>query len=173
MNEKISSNSLFQLTRAAMLCALVTVTTLSVRIPIPATGGYIHPGDGLVLLCGLFLNPVYAFLAAGIGSAFADLLSGYFIYALPTFVIKGLCALTMRQLYHLAEDKITFSSRTLILASGVLAELWMIGGYFLVECALYHPAAAMTAMPSNGIQALSGVLIAAFLYPVIHNALKR
>lgn len=60
--------------------------------PTPGTGGYIHPGDAVVILCGIFLNPGAAFLAAGMGSAMADLLGGYFLYVPITFVIKGLVA---------------------------------------------------------------------------------
>lgn len=41
-----------------------------------------------MILCGVFLDPVSAFLAAGIGSCMADLLGGYFIYVPITFVIK-------------------------------------------------------------------------------------
>ena len=35
-----------------------------------------------VLLCGWVLDPVYGFLAAGIGSGLADLLSGYVTYVI-------------------------------------------------------------------------------------------
>ena len=58
-DEKIKLLSL-----TGLLTALVTVSTMAIRIPIPATGGYIHPGDGLVLLSGLLLGPVYGTFAA-------------------------------------------------------------------------------------------------------------
>ena len=38
-------------------------------------------------------SPVYAFVSAGLGSALADVFSGYLVYAPATFVIKGLMAL--------------------------------------------------------------------------------
>ena len=40
----------------------------------------------------LLLGAVLGFLAAGLGSALADLFSGYVVYAPVTFVIKGLMA---------------------------------------------------------------------------------
>ena len=81
---------------AALFAALTCTATMSIRIPTPGTGGYVHPGDGVVILCGLFLSPGWAFLAAGIGSCLADLLGGYFIYVPITLVIKGLIAFFTR-----------------------------------------------------------------------------
>ena len=84
----------------ALFAALACVATMSIRIPTPGTGGYIHPGDAVVILCGIFLGPAEAFLAAGIGSCMADLLGGYFIYVPITFVIKGLVAFSCKPTLH-------------------------------------------------------------------------
>ncbi len=43
----------------------------------PLTGGYVHPGDGMVLLSGWLLGPWWGGAAAGIGSMLVDLLGGY------------------------------------------------------------------------------------------------
>ena len=87
MNSKIK-----QLTIAALFAALACVATMIIKIPSPLKG-YLNIGDCVVLLSGWLLPPFYGFLAAGIGSALADLFSGYMIYAAATFVIKGLMAL--------------------------------------------------------------------------------
>ena len=50
---------------AAVMAALTYVATTVVRIPAP-TGGYVHMGDGLVLLCGWILGPWWGGAAAGI-----------------------------------------------------------------------------------------------------------
>lgn len=76
-----------------MMTALVFIGTRFIQIPTPATGGYINLGDGFVLISGLLLGPIYGSLAAGIGSALADILSGYAAWAFPTFIIKGIMAL--------------------------------------------------------------------------------
>ena len=73
----------------ALFAALACAATMSVRIPTPGTGGYIHPGDAIVILCGVILGPVYGFLGAGIGSCMSDLLGGYLNYVPITFVIKA------------------------------------------------------------------------------------
>ena len=46
--------SLRKIIFAALMAALTTVATMIIRIPTP-TQGYIHLGDGMVLLCGALL----------------------------------------------------------------------------------------------------------------------
>ena len=83
----------------ALFAALCCVATMSVRIPTPGTGGYIHPGDAIVILSGVVLGPLYGFLAAGIGSCMSDLLGGYLTYV-HTLLIKGLVAMTSAFAYQ-------------------------------------------------------------------------
>ena len=75
----------------AMLAALCCLATLVLQIPSPI-GGYLNLGDGFVLASAFLLGPWYGALAAGIGSALADLLGGYVQYVPGTFVIKALMA---------------------------------------------------------------------------------
>ena len=77
---------------AAVMAALTYVATTVVRIPAP-TGGYVHMGDGLVLLCGWILGPWWGGAAAGIGSMLVDLLGGYMSFVPGTLVIKFLDAM--------------------------------------------------------------------------------
>ena len=76
---------------SALFAALACVATMVIRIPSPFKG-YLNLGDSVVLLSGWLLPPVYGALAAGLGSALADLFSGYVTYAPATFVIKALMA---------------------------------------------------------------------------------
>ncbi|MBO5489614.1 MAG: ECF transporter S component, partial [Eubacterium sp.] len=81
--------SIQKIALTALFAALTCVATMVIRIPVPATGGYLNLGDGFVILCGILLGPAYGFLAAGIGSGLADLLAGYTQYVPGTFLIKG------------------------------------------------------------------------------------
>ena len=85
-------NTTKKIVTAALFASLVCVATMIVKIPSPMKG-YLNLGDCVVLLCGWLLSPLYGFLAAGLGSALADLFSGYIIYAPATFIIKGGMAL--------------------------------------------------------------------------------
>ena len=95
----IMNSNLKKIVMAALFAALACVATMSIRIPTPGTGGYIHPGDAIVILSGVILGPVWGLLAAGIGSAMADLLGGYFLYVPITFVIKGAVAFVAGMIY--------------------------------------------------------------------------
>ena len=81
-----------KLVYAALFAALTCVMTMIVKIPVPATGGYVNLGDCVVLLAGWVLGPMDGGAAAGLGSMLADLVSGYPLYAPGTFVIKACMA---------------------------------------------------------------------------------
>ena len=144
----------------ALMASLTCVATMIIKIPTPMQG-YIHLGDCIALLCGWTLGPIYGFCAAGIGSALADLLSGYVIYAPVTFAIKGLVALTGWGIYVLLRGKMRdiFS----LSLSAVVAEILMVGGYYLFEGIMYGFAASLVNIPMNLIQALSGVVFGVVL----------
>lgn len=73
-----------------VLIGATAALTFIFRIPIPATGGYFNFGDVAVIFCGLFLGKKWGAIAGGIGSAFADLLGGFYIFIPITLVAKGL-----------------------------------------------------------------------------------
>ena len=154
-----------KLVLASLMCALTCVATMVIRIPTP-TMGYIHPGDALVILSGVILGPSSGFLAAGIGSALADLLGGYFVYVPVTFVIKGLIALFCGLIYQKA-GKIPGFRYPAVAAGGVVDIFLVAGGYFLCESFLYGPAGALASVPANLIQGVSGLIISLLLYPVL------
>ncbi|MCD8398898.1 MAG: ECF transporter S component [Lachnospiraceae bacterium] len=160
------------LVNAALFAALACVMTMSVRIPIYGTQGYIHPGDAVVILCGIFLDPVTAFFAAGIGSAMADLLGGYFIYVPITFVIKGLVALCGGLLYH-SRAVSSVNDHIVVALCGVIDILIVALGYCLCEIFLYGAPAAIASVPANCVQGVSGLVIASVLYPILRAALRQ
>ncbi len=59
----------------AVLTAVVVVFTLVIRIP--TTKGYLNLCDVAICFIAFTFGPVSAFLAAGLGAAIADLISGY------------------------------------------------------------------------------------------------
>lgn len=73
----------------ALFAALICLATMLVQIPIPATGGYANLGDGVILIAAFLIQPWSAVVAAGVGSALADVLSGYVAFVPGTLVIKA------------------------------------------------------------------------------------
>ena len=51
-----------------LMIALVTVCTMVFQIPVSATQGYVHLGDSMILLVGVFFGARYGMVAGGIGS---------------------------------------------------------------------------------------------------------
>ena len=144
----------------ALMAALICIATMIVKIPSPLKG-YINLGDCLVLVAGWILSPGYAFLAAGLGSALADLLSGYITYAPATFVIKGgmaLIAFAISLLMKKYSYKIVPQ-----LIGGVSAELFMVLGYFVFEGFLYGFSPSVVNIPANCVQGAAGIIIGIIL----------
>ena len=102
---------------AALMTSLVCVATMIIKIPSPLKG-YINLGDCIVLIAGWMLSPVYGFLAAGLGSAMADIFSGYVTYAPATFIIKGAMALIAFSCFKLMNKKLF--SIVLVINEGVI-----------------------------------------------------
>ena len=151
MRSKIKS-----LVIASLLAALVCVATMIIKIPTPLNG-YVNLGDCVVLLAGWILSPGYGFLAAAIGSALADLFSGYAAYAPATFVIKGAVALVAFVCLKLMNKRIGRLASQII--GAVLAELLMVAGYFVFEGFLYGFAPSAVNIPANAVQGIAGVII--------------
>ena len=143
-----------------MLAALVCVATMIIKIPSPLKG-YLNLGDCVVLLSGWMLGPVYGFLAAGIGSAFADLFSGYVVYVPATFVIKGLMALVAYYGFKLLHSKLGNPLSRIL--SGIAAEAVMVLGYFVFEGFLYGFGPSAVNIPANGVQGLAGLILGCIL----------
>ena len=159
------NNNLKKLILAALFAALSCVATMSIRIPTPGTGGYIHPGDAIVILSGVILGPVWGFFAGGIGSALSDLIGGYFVYVPITFVIKGLVALVAGHLYQKIGK--TQKSRYVAVVLGGVADIILVaGGYFVCEYFIYGAGAAAS-IPANIIQGIGGLVISCILYPIL------
>ncbi len=149
---------------AAMFAALACVATMVIKVPTPLKG-YMNLGDCIVLLAGWTLSPVYGFLAAGIGSALADVFLGYLTYAPATFLIKGLMALLAGFIYRKCSNKVGKLGSEIV--GGFLAEILMIGGYYVFEGFLYGFTASLVNIPANAIQGIFGLVVGVVLIKAI------
>lgn len=150
-----------KLVTAALFAALACVATMIIKFPSPLKG-YLNIGDCIVLLCGWMLSPVYGFVAAGLGSGLADLLSGYLVYAPATFVIKGLMALIACYIFKLMR-KASGSNLPARIVSGILAEIMMVLGYYVFEGFMYGFVASAVNIPANAIQGIVGLILGTIL----------
>ena len=91
------------------------------------------------------------------GSALADLFSGYVVYAPATFLIKGLMALAAYYIYKALNKKVNNSVSRII--SGVLAEIIMVLGYYIFEGFMYGFSASLVNVAANAVQGIVGLVL--------------
>ena len=147
----------------ALMAAMVCVATMIIKIPSPLKG-YLNIGDCIVLLCGWLLAPGYGFVAAGLGSALADVFSGYITYAPATFLIKGSMALIAFACFKLMNKRLGRLPSQII--GAVLAEIVMVFGYFVFEGFMYGLVPSAVNIPANAVQGAAGLILGIILVKV-------
>lgn len=145
---------------AGLMAALVTVGTMLIQIP-SGISGYVHLGDSMVYFAGIMFGPILGGLAAGLGSFLADMLSGYAVYAIPTFIIKALDAATIALIYKMISGKTESATRkmTAYVIAFLGGTMVMVSGYFLFETFMYGIEGAIVAIIPNFFQGTIGGVI--------------
>ncbi|MBQ4639473.1 MAG: ECF transporter S component [Clostridia bacterium] len=162
-------NHTLRIVMCALFAAMICVFTMLVQIPVPATGGYVNLGDGVILIGAFLLQPFYAAAAAGVGSMLADVLAGYVSYAPGTLVIKTCVALAASFIFRLmCRKKNGKVSLPGMIAAGVCAEIVMVLGYFVYEAVVLGIGAGASAgIPGNLGQGAVGILVACITAPLL------
>ena len=149
------SNRINLLTKTAFFAGLVFICTYFLKIPIPVGTAYFNLGDVAVYLSALFLPPIYAVFASGIGSGIADLLCGAIIYIPATVAIKGLMA------WLVAKFGKVF---------GILyAAIALLSGYFIYEYFVFGKNYAVSAFSTNILQDIASIII----FLILFNSMKE
>lgn len=149
-----------KLVYSSLISAIICIATMIIKIPVPATGGYVNFGDGIIILAGVILGPLYGGLASAIGSGLADILSGYMAYFIPTFIIKGL----MGAYVGFALKKASIKN---VILAGIVAEIIMVSGYFIAEAFFMgYGLGALGSVFPNAMQGLFGIIVSTLLFPI-------
>ena len=165
----MTDSKIRKLVLAALMAALCTIMTMVIQVPSPMQG-YVNLGDCAVLMSAWVLGPLYGGAAAGIGSALADLLSGYAPYVPGTFAIKLVMAVAAALIFRAATKKGLSASSVLLgqIVGGVVAEVIMVLGYFAYASLwLGKGLAAAASIPGNIVQGVFGLVAATVVYTVL------
>ena len=148
----------------AVMTAGTAALTMIISIPFPLTRGYFNLGDVMVMLSGLLFGARVGGVAGGIGSALADILSGYPYYAPITLLVKGT--------EGFLTGAIGNGKRLSLKVAGVIAgAITMLLGYFSVETPLYGIGPALAELTTvNSIQVASGAVLSLILAQIILRA---
>lgn len=141
----------------ALMCALVMSVTLVTKIEMPL--GYLNLGDFVILIIASIMPLRISILAAGLGSALADLLGGYPLYAIFTLFIKVIEVLIVSWFPHMLSSKKRVIPYFLAVGSMVVL-------YGLVDAFLTGQLGSfVTSVLSNLPQGLISGTLAVLLYP--------
>lgn len=86
MNDNIEQRQILVLVMSALMTAVVLATTMFTKIDMAV--GYLNLGDLVIMMITCIAPFKIALVAAGVGSALADVLNGYPLYFFFTLVIK-------------------------------------------------------------------------------------
>lgn len=157
----MQNKKLQEIVLGALGIALVFLATYFIKIP-NGLQGYFNLGDGFILLFAGFLQPGIALLVGGVGSAMADALGGYGIYILPTFLTKGLEAITVCFLMRLLKRD------QMRIFPYLVGSCIMLGGYFLADTLINESwQLGAAAILPNLVQAAAGIAIAYLAFPIM------
>ena len=143
--------SMKQLTKTAMMAAIIFVCTYTFKIPNAITGGYTHLGD-----CA----------AAAVGAAMSDLLGGFFMWVVPTFLIKGVMAFVMGTIV----EKVLPDKNGNWLIGAIVGGICQILGYTIAKIILLSPAAALATTPTITAQTVIGIIIASVVITILQSS---
>lgn len=157
--------------RILAITAIMTALVLALTRPIvPTPVGYTHLGDVAIYFTALAFGPWAGFVAGGVGTALADVLSGAYAHFAPlSFIVHGLQGVAVGLIYRKRPDLGG------LFAGLVVGGLIVIGGYFLGETLVPiwgGPAGALGELPFNAVQVLVGS-IGGLVYLAVERAYPR
>ena len=166
MTTQKKDNKLLKICVTAMFAALICVATMLIQIPSPLNG-YVNFGDCFILIAAWVLGPVYGF--GGIGSALADLFSGYSHYVPGTFIIKGLIAVAAALIVRAFMNKSEKLRLPGFIVGGIAGEVIMVAGYYLYAALLLGKSfeGALASVPGNLVQGAFGVIVGTVVIQII------
>ena len=153
-----------RIAKSALMMALIFVCTYTIKIPNPATGGYTHIGDCMAFLAVLVLGKKDGALAAGIGAALSDLLTGAALWVLPTFFIKFLMGWIMG---FVLENKMAGNYSWFV--GALLGGIWQSVAYTLVKIPMISLVVAVGSITRITLQTVIGLTI----YGILANVLAK
>lgn len=159
--ETIQNTKTKDLTKMAMLAALIFFGTYFIKIP--GINGYTHFGDCMIFIAVLIVGTKKGALSAAVGASLADLIGGYMQWIIPTFFIKAIMATIMGVITEKVFPNLKFGWLIGALCGGVL----QVAGYTLVRIPLYGLAFAIAELPGIIFQTLSGIILSTVIITVL------
>lgn len=143
---------LLKMIYTALFTAIIFLLTRFIQVPVAT--GYVHFGDALVYIVSSLLGGPWAFFAAAVGEALADVASGWVTYAPATLIVKLLIAVPFVLVHKKSEKILTPLTALFTIPAGAITVL----GYFIADT-IIDKAYAVVNIPGNVIQAVGSAVI--------------
>ena len=136
---------------SGIFSALVFAVTAYLHIP--TYNGYVHCGDGFIFIAACILPMPYSVAVGALGAMFADVLTGFAVWAPGSMIIKGLLALLFA-----SKSKKIITKRNLFML--LPAALISAVGYCLYEALIYgNFIASLAGIPGSLVQAAASSIV--------------
>jgi uncharacterized membrane protein len=145
------------------MTAIVFVLTRMVQVPTPAKG-YIHLGDAGIFFSALAFGPWVGAVTGGLGTALADITSGYPQWAIFSFLIHG------AQGWVVGWASRRWKGVSGLILSAVVGGVIVVVGYLGAGMLLSGIGAALSEVPLNVIQVSVGAVVGVPLYAAVRRA---
>ena len=136
-----------------LFAALLVIATVILRFPVPTFNLYFNLGEAVIYLIALLYGGIPGAIIGGVGSALADIIGGYPVWAPITFIIKGLEGYIVGILAS--------KNRYMAVAMGGIV---MMIGYAIAAGVLYGIGAVPVELAGDFVQVSAGAVIALFLH---------
>ena len=147
----------------AVMTAIVFVLTRVVQIPTPAKG-YIHLGDAGVFFAAFAFGPWIGAASGGLGTAMADITSGFPQWAVFSLLIHG------AQGWIVGWASGRWGGLGGLVLSAIVGGAVVVVGYLFAGMLLSGVAAAVAELPLNILQVTAGAIVAVPLYAAVRKA---
>ena len=175
-------NDTYRLTCYGLMTALAFVANY---IRFPFLGSQITISNTLCALCGMILGPWAGFVAAGTGNFLYDLIAGYGLEGLITFVSKGAVALVTGLIcYHtLRKARLEKADRVKVFVAAAAGALTYVALYMLKTFIMGLTVKGLTMeatlvsmgskLPASLINAVFATIVAPLLMNALHHPLHK
>ena len=182
MSERSSSSRTVRLCLIGMMAAVACVSNY---ISIPFFASRFHVGNAVCVLCGLLLGPVAGFFAAGVGNGLFDIVGGYGLEFIITFINKGAIALVTGLVAYktASKSRLVRSDYVRIVLGSVLGALAYVALYMLKTFVFGQlvdgltlsavTAKMLTKLPGSLMNAVFAFIVAPILLGALKPALKK
>lgn len=147
----------------AIMTAIVFVLTRLIQIPTPAKG-YIHLGDAGIFFSAFAFGPWVGAVSGGLGTALADITSGYPQWAIFSFLIHG------AQGWVVGWASQRWKGALGLILSTVVGGIIVVVGYLAAGAILSGVGAALAELPLNVIQVTAGAIVGVPLFVAVRQA---